>query len=181
MVWIEGSFRVGEERKNNDVVMRELPSLQQVKKDIKIRVGERDYVLLSKETVVPINKRLVRWREKVLNRNGWLKRKRMYWVSCMRMRRLESWRWSEGIMNRILLKENACGKEMNIHIKGSATEGICFTIQIPNEGIDREGRWCVEEFIIHLQEEQNWFVCCKILFFNRIQIHSSFSFLFIFH
>lgn len=40
--------------------MRELPSLQQVKKDIKIRVGERDYVLLSKETVVPINKRLVR-------------------------------------------------------------------------------------------------------------------------
>ena len=54
--------------------------------------------------------------------------------------RLESWRWSEGIMNRILLKENACGKEMNIHIKGSATEGICFTIQIPNEGIDREGR-----------------------------------------
>lgn len=74
-------------------------------------------------------------------------------------------------MNRILLKENACGKEMNIHIKGSATEGICFTIQIPNEGIDREGKWCVEEFIIHLQEEQNWFVCCKILFFNRIQIH----------
>ena len=58
----------------------------------------------------------------------------------MRMRRLESWRWSEGIMNRILLKENACGKEMNIHIKGSATEGICFTIHIPNEGIDREGR-----------------------------------------
>ena len=56
----------------------------------------------------------------------------------MRMRRLESWRWSEGIMNRILLKENACGKEMNIHIKGSATEGICFTSQIPNEGIDRE-------------------------------------------
>ena len=43
-------------------------------------------------------------------------------------------------MNRILWKENACGKEMNIHIKGSATEGICFTIQIPNEGIDREGR-----------------------------------------
>ena len=87
MVWIEGSFRVGEERKNNDVVIRELPSLQQVKKDIKIRVGERDYVLLNKETVVPINKRLVRWRYEILNRNGWLKRKRMYWVSCMRMRR----------------------------------------------------------------------------------------------
>ena len=87
MVWIEGSFRVGEERKNNDVVMRELPSLQQVKKDIKIRVGERDYVILNKETVVPINKRLVRWRDEILNRNGWLKRKRMYWVLCMRMRR----------------------------------------------------------------------------------------------
>ena len=41
-------------------MIRELPLLQQVKKDIKIRVGERDYVLLNKETVVPINKRLVR-------------------------------------------------------------------------------------------------------------------------
>ena len=81
MVWIEGPLRLGEERKNNAVVIRELPSLQQVKKDIKIRVGERDYVLLNKETVVPINKRLVRWRDEILNRNGWLKRKRMYWVS----------------------------------------------------------------------------------------------------
>lgn len=56
-------------------------------------------------------------------------------------------------MNRIPLKENASGKEMNVHIKGSSTEGICLTIQIPNEGSAKEEILFVEEFTIHIQEE----------------------------
>lgn len=39
---------------------RDLPSLKQVKKDIKIRVGAKEYVVIEKETVVPIDKRRVR-------------------------------------------------------------------------------------------------------------------------